>query len=514
MAFTDLLPRYDFMTLWTELTATALLGAGRGVPPIHLPGRLNALLADTEAENRLLRAAGILALADQAASTVGPSTEPEPVPAPLEVATVVTDPELTALLARMIDKECIPLLAEGCRLLARAGRCLPPRLLPPALELGRHSVALREPLRSALGQRGAWLAAQNPDWAFATLAGAEPVERRLWEEGEADQRAAFLRRLRATDPAEARRLLEQAFPDEAARMRALFLPALAERLGPEDEPFLAAVLANDRGKEVRQIAAALLSRLPASAFARRMIARLDSCVRSEHKSLRTVTVIEPPDAFAPDWQDDALVEQPPAEMKLGARAWWLLQMVSHAPLGWWEEKLALNPAEILALAARSEWKAALLAGFRAAIGQQPGHPAWVLALLERGGFAHQDAVELALTLAPTEIAAALQRLLAETDDAGLAVRIIEKADFPWSPALWQAAREKLPRWLVQRDGRLRAALPLLALRIPPAALADEAIGPELAPFADILAEFSTTLDQRRILYRCLGRFLNLVSESP
>jgi hypothetical protein len=493
------------MTLWTELTATALLGSGRGVPPIHLPGRLNALLADAEAEHRLLRAAGILALADRAASTVDPSAEPAPAPAPPETASVVIEPELMALLSRIVDEERIPLLAEGCRLLAEAGRCLPPRSIPLALELGRRSPALREPLRAALGQRGTWLAAHNPDWAFAVLAGADPAEHQLWEEGDTDQRAAFLRRLRATDPAAARRLLEQAFPGDSARARAALLPTLAERLGPEDEPFLAAVLAHDRGKEVRQIAAVLLSRLPASAFARRMTARLDPCIRGERKILRTVTVIEPPDVFAPDWKDDALVEQPPTGVKMGARAWWLLQMVGYAPLGWWEEKLALDPAGILALAAKSEWKAALLAGFRTAIGQQPGHPAWVLALLERGGFVHQDAVELALTLAPVEAAAALQRLLAETDDAGLAARIIERADFPWSPALWETARGKLPRWLVQRDGRLRAALPLLALRVPPAALADEAIGPELTPFADALAEFSATLDQRRTLHRCLGR---------
>ena len=492
------------MTLWKELTATALLGAGRGVPPIRLPGRLDALLVDAEAEHRLLRAAGILALVDRAASTVGPSAEPEPAPAPPEVAAVVTEPELTAVLARMVEEESFPLLIESCRLLAEAGRCLPPRLLPAALELGRRSLALREPLRAALGQRGAWLAAQNPDWAFAALAGVEPVEPRLWDEGDADQRAAFLRRTRAADPAAARRLLEQAFPGDNVRTRAALLPVLAERLGPEDEPFLAAVLANDRGKEVRQIAAVLLSRLPASAFARRMTARLDLCIRGERKILRTVTVIEPPDAFGPDWKDDALVEQPPTGVKMGERAWWLRQMVGYAPLGWWEEKLALDPARILALAAKSEWKAALLAGFRAAIGQQPGHPAWVLALLERGGFAHQDAVELALTLAPVEAAAALQRLLAETDDAGLAARIIETADFPWSPALWQTARGKLPRWLAQRDGRLRAALPLLALRVPPSVLADEAIGPDLAPLADALAGFSAALDQRRVLYRCLG----------
>ncbi|MCC8987943.1 MAG: DUF5691 domain-containing protein, partial [Candidatus Contendobacter sp.] len=93
----------------------------------------------------------------------------------------------------MIENSQPLLLAEACRLLATTGHCLPPRLLPPTLELGRKSVALREPLREALGRRGAWLAAQNADWKFAALAGADPDEQRCWDEGDIEQRAAFLR---------------------------------------------------------------------------------------------------------------------------------------------------------------------------------------------------------------------------------------------------------------------------------------------------------------------------------
>ena len=248
----------------------------------------------------------------------------------------VAEPEGIALLARIIEKGQTPLLVEACRLLASAGRCLPPRLLPRALELGRQSVALREPLRQALGYRGAWLATQNPDWKFAALANVEPADPRLWDEGDVRQRAAYLRSLRTTDPAEARRLLEVAFAGETARDRALLLPSLGENLEPEDEPFLAATLANDRSKEVRAIAAALLSRLSDSDFARRMMARLEPCIRIERKLLRTVTVIEPPLAFTPEWKADALEEQPPSHMKLGERAWWLLQSISYTPLDWWE----------------------------------------------------------------------------------------------------------------------------------------------------------------------------------
>jgi hypothetical protein len=69
-----------------------------------------------------------------------------------------------------------------------------------------------------LGKRGAWVAAQNPAWKFALLAGTEAADRRLWDEGDSMQRAAFLYELRQTDPSGARTLLEQAF---RARLRAL-----------------------------------------------------------------------------------------------------------------------------------------------------------------------------------------------------------------------------------------------------------------------------------------------------
>ncbi len=489
------------MNQWTDLTAAALLGTGRGFSPVSLPGRLNELLTtDSVAEERLLRTAGILATAHMAGLTVNPSAEPAPAPALPETALPVTEPAASALLARIIEKGQTLLLAEACRLLAGSGRCLPPCLLPRVLELGCQSAALREPLRQALGQRGAWLAAQNPEWKFAALSSVELDEQRLWDEGDVRQRAAFLHRLRMTDPAEARGLLEAAFTGETARDRTLLLPALGENLGADDEPFLAATLAGDRSKEVRALAAALLSRLPDSEFAQRMAARLESCIRNERKRLRTVTVIEPPLAFAPDWKADVLEEQPPASVKFGERAWWLLQMVSYAPLDWWEAKLELNPDGVLALAAKSEWKSALLAGFRAALSRQPGHAAWTAALLKRGGFSHQEAVQLALTLIPAEADAALQQILNDTDDASLAAQVIETADFAWSLALWRIAQQKLPRWLASRDWRFRTALPQLAYRIPPSALHDALVWPEKTQFTDAIAEFTAILEERRALY--------------
>ena len=143
----------------------------------------------------------------------------------------------------------------------------------------------------------------------------------------------------------------------------------------------------------------------------------------------------------------------------------------------------------------------MLTGFRTAISRQPGHAAWTAALLKRGGFSHQEAVQLALTLAPADADAALQYILADTDDASLAAQVIETADFAWSLALWRVVQQKLPRWLAQRDWRFHTALPQLAYRIPLTALDDALAWPETTQFADAIAEFAAILEERRALYQ-------------
>lgn len=491
------------MSAWNELTPTALLGMARGPASVHLPGEFEELLAGTAGEVRLLRAAGVLGVAQAAAQLPPIASTPAPEPSPAEELGVVSRDDFAALLSRLFEGGPALLVAEACALLANASLCLPPRLLPRALELGSMTVSLRQPLRRVLGKRGAWLAAQNPDWKFALLAGAEAADRRLWDEGDAAQRASFLARLRQSDPAEARQLLEKTFESETARDRAVLLPALGKNLAVADEAFLAAVLSGDRSKEVRQAAAILLSRLPASAFAGRMAARLEPCIRSERRLLRTVKVIEPPQSFSPDWKADAFEEKPPAGLEIGERGWWLLQLVGVTPLTWWEEHLKMDPADILSLAAKSEWKDALLAGFRAAIGNQPGHHRWTLAVLKQGGFPHQEAVALAITLPPPEACAAFERILAETEDSSIGVLVIESAKFPWSVPLWNVAKANLPRWLAQKDWRFRSAITTLACRIPPEALHDDLALPEIPLFAGEFAEFSRITEQRRALYRML-----------
>jgi len=492
------------MSNWTQITSSALLGLGRSATQIELPSPLNELLTGSEAEARLLRACGILGTVGAAAQILPITEEKPPEPVEEETDSALSPVELASLTRRLIEDGRVPLVAEMCALLAKASITLPQRLLPMAFELGRKVAALRSPLREILGKRGAWLAAQNPEWSFALLAGREVADRSLWDEGDATQRAIYLRYLRQSDVNGARELLQATFAQETARDRAVLLPALGENLGMADEAFLAEILAEDRGKEVRQIAAALLSRLTDSTFAREITGWLAPCVRSEKKLFRTVTVIEPPATFDPQWKKKGLEEKPPASVKLGERGWWLYQLASMAPLVWWELHLKSGPADILGLAAKSDWKDALLGGFRSALNNQTGLSSWTLALLESGQLPPDEALGLALQLPPVEANQAFMRILGQTDDIAMAIRVIELADFPWSPELWKAIRKKLPHWLSKQDWRFRTTLALIACRVPVTCLQDELTLASAEFYADAIAEFSQIINQRRTLHHYLN----------
>ena len=491
------------MNFRPELTAAVLLGTGRGMPELGLPGELNRLAEGTTPESRLLHVAGVLALAHGVTTPVASPANFVGEPAPTEVTSTANDAALVSLLTQIIDGAKPAVITEACQLLAKASLRLPPRLVPRALALGVRTAALREPLRSVIGKRGAWLAGQNADWKFALLAGTETASRKLWDEGDVAQRASYLMALRKTTALEARQLLESGFASETARDRVVLLPSLATGLSAEDEGFLSLTLQNDRSKEVRQVAAALLSRLSDSAFAKRMIGRVDSCIRAEKKLLRTVTTVEPPKEFGAEWAADTLEQKPPAHVKIGERAWWLQQLVALTPVEWWEQRLKLAPVDILSMASKSEWKEALRAGFRTAITAAPRNEAWVLALLESGMVADVDAASLALNLPPKQADPALCKLLSDSDDSALAAQVIAAADFVWSEELWRVAQKKLPRWLDQQDWRFRPALELLASRVPVSALNEEPQWPDLSIFSESIAEFSRVLDQRRRLYQLL-----------
>ncbi|MFF5446046.1 DUF5691 domain-containing protein [Streptomyces sp. NPDC012888] len=362
---------------WEALVGTALLGTER-----RRGGSPEALL-DAAAVQALRRRAG---LRPAGAGALPEPAAPDPRPEPPEPARR----RLAELLAgrtgpggsgrRGTAPDLTELLPQWLAAAARHGYRAPAAQLPALLDAARARTDLRPQALALAGSRGHWLARLNPEWRFALRARAGGADRphpedaegvdRLWQEGLFAERVALLGAVRAYDAAAATRLLATTWATERAEDRLMFLDSLRAGLSDRDEPFLEQAL-GDRSRNVRALAAELLSALPGSALAARMAERALACVGPEG--------VEPPAACDAGMQRDGVVKRPPAGR--GERAWWLGQLVEAAPLGCWRDRFGgLGPAEIVARPVADGWAEELHAAWcRAAVRQRD--PEWSKALL-------------------------------------------------------------------------------------------------------------------------------------
>jgi hypothetical protein len=406
---------------WAALLPAAMVGTERHTGALPgLPGPAGELAAQAAQSGApataLLRIAAVLATCSLAGVRGPLRTDPLPPPA--------LDDTLPPLEPGAVHDSVRWALHEGparlhhavCAALAQAQRRLPTGLLPQALELGRRSAALREPLLAVLGERGLWLAAQRDDWKYAAGAAASSSEASHWTDGTLEQRRAFLSRERQTHPTAARERLQRALPELPARERAELVATLATGLSADDEALLEE-LRTDRSREVRQAALAVLLRWPQAAHPRRAAARVAALMKHERVLLLRRWQIDAPQAAADDWNADQIEAARPQHEPLGERAWWLYQLVRQVPLAWWSEHTALPPAELLAWAAGTDWADALLRGWRDVLFAAPDE-AWCDALLEHWpkGLREQPSAVLAL-LSPARREPHLQRQLQDTQTA-------------------------------------------------------------------------------------------------
>jgi Family of unknown function (DUF5691) len=190
---------------------------------------------------------------------------------------------------------------------------------------------------------GAGGAAQNPVWVWAAAADTSAaVPETDWEHLPSAQRPAHLRRLRASDPGAARDLLAGSWSTESAKDRALLLGCLDTGLSLDDEALLEQAL-DDPAGGVRQQAVILLCRLPGSARAARMRARLAPMV-TQRGLLRKVLTVELPDGPDKAAVRDGLGKPP---LGLSERGWWLHELITGTPLSFWSDVAGANPAAVV-----------------------------------------------------------------------------------------------------------------------------------------------------------------------
>ena len=381
----------DTHTFWQDLVAAGLLGVERraftATPAGPLGDMLATLPAPTLAEQRWLAAAAAAGLYWRAGREPLRLPGAPETPAP-EDEWPACSPAAAQHLATMLTGQFAEVLPEWFLRLAAARQCVAADRLPAVLDLGRTRPELRAAVTAVIGPRGQWLAAQNADWEYASYAAHVPLEAdtqaltAAWETGRPAARAALLWQLRSRQPALARTLLALTWQQEQAEQRVLFIEALAEGLSRDDEPLLETAL-DDRAKTVRAAAAELLARLPESAFAQRMAARLTPLLNVERGWFnRRKFELELPAACDAAMQRDAI--EPKPRGKRGERAWWLLQLVAAAPLSFWTSTLGATPAECVRLSAGLEWRGLLWEGWSQAVTRQAALPAaadWAEALV-------------------------------------------------------------------------------------------------------------------------------------
>jgi Family of unknown function (DUF5691) len=464
---------------WPDVLATALVGTAR---------------TGGQAEE-LLDAAAALALRRRAGVALVHNAQPPP-PAPADDVPAVS-PAAAARAGDLLAIDAVTrkagpvrdtagrleLLAQWLAAAAEAGRRLPPELVPALLDAGRRHHPLRPLIAPVAGPLAGWLAAQRPDWAYASSVApvaSDVDDDRVWELGGIGQRSAYLARLRRHDPAKARQLLEAAWAGEPPDDRAALLGTFRIGLSTADEPVLERAL-DDRRRQVRDVGLDLLGRLPGSAYAKRMAQRAAACVGLG--GARGVA-IRPPAECDRSMRRDGIAVKPPAGV--GERAWWLEEILARTPLSTWPE-----PAPFLALLEDSEWTAAVRRGLaRAAATQRDS--GWAAALVDRltaevlsRGQPEDRLLLEALydALPPEDLASrateALRRGLVDATAVGIE-HVLALCPRPWPPAVADAVFAALAEQLRHRAAswRVTGVCELAGLRLP----ADQ------APRAATLAE--------------------------
>ena len=337
----------------TEVGTAALVGTARREPPFPPPVLGVAAPADeVPVEHRLLASAAVAAALIRAGA---PLAEPDAATSSAPPETIPQCGEAAAqLLHLLLSQPPVSrtsrdeLVVEWLRLAAGAGQRVPWWLLPTLLDFaaGRRHVARH--LGPALGERGTWLVGLNPAWSGllsgeAELVGIGPDWVETWPMLPSAEAVAVFGVGRAAEPVAARELLESQWDRLPAKVRAECLQALRHGLSSDDEPLLERAL-DDKATSVRDAAARVLDRLPESARAARMAARLRSLVRLRGTLVRhlEVDVPEPPDEAG---IRDGL--RPSTKGADVAPTEWLARIVRSAPLTTWTDLTGRPPAATL-----------------------------------------------------------------------------------------------------------------------------------------------------------------------
>jgi hypothetical protein len=359
----DLPPRQAFPP-FSQLLRIALLGtrqSGESVP--LLPGL--ATPADSP-EQQVLLVAGTLALMQKAGFQPPKATQEPPSPALADTWQPLGPLGADSFRTLLASNHYTAFRTDYWQQLAQHQRLVPPALLVAALNT--ESFRQYSPGNLALlGERGRWLAQQNPDWHSVLAPQLPAADLGAWETGTLAQRKRFIGQLRQTDTALARQLLGATLPAEPAATQAALLGELTPTVETADVALLTSYLSS-KSKEVRQTVVPLLVRLPQSELLERLWQRAVPLLSLKRPLLgHNKLLVDLPENWDKSWQADGIEQKTTSIEGGGERAGWLGQLLSLLPPSRWTAHLGVSAEELLDLAADSEWHTLLLRAWSRAV---------------------------------------------------------------------------------------------------------------------------------------------------
>lgn len=343
------------LSVWEDLKKQVLLGTARQPEPIALPEGLPS--AQGSAEMQALFALSALG------TYLRVATEPQKAPAvqgtpALPEVLPECSPAASSIL-QTVQATSVLILPEALVLLQKRGWRVPHALIPSLLEAATADSDLRPAVLAVMGQRGNWLARQNPRWKWAVQLQEDTFQ---WEEGLPQERRQFLEKLRLTDPAQALDVLASSWKQEKAADRESFLQALNVGLSGADEAFLEQALL-DRSKGVREKAAELLAQLPESAYQKRMQERGKQLLVRKPVKLSILKKmqghpefaleVQLPETLPEGWKQDQIQEKSQT-YGLGDKGSWMVQVIMHIHPDFWTREFGISAQAFWELAAQNK----------------------------------------------------------------------------------------------------------------------------------------------------------------
>ena len=352
--------------MWQNIIKTALIGTQRGKISESDKMALAEIGVKTDAEPAkiVLQAAALLGQMQRVGKELPKRKGGLPTASPDETLETCSDKAAYNLALMLSSEEFAPALPEFLRHLENADKVLPPEALPQVLNQCLVDNDLWEAIQSAVGERGKWLALQHPQWKNLV---AQPKFEN-WDIGTKAERLSLLQFLRKQNPQKAIELIESTWTEDSFQDRQYFLDTLYVNLSENDAAFLEFCL-DDSRKEIRQIAALLLSKIENSALNERLFQEALLMIQLKSRTFKKPKLaISIPDDFKKEWKRDGIHEKSHL-FQFGQKANWLGQIIQKIPPQKWDEYFKTSPEETLDIFLRSDWSELLLQALINATGE-------------------------------------------------------------------------------------------------------------------------------------------------